>query len=84
MEKRADCKSDKEARLRAESHATRGEVDVSQKVVMNGLIPLSPVFAQVARIPPITVKAPVCELSDLSEEVQPRVENQIEHCKPEV
>lgn len=51
---------------------------------MNGLVPLFPVLTEVARVPPIAIESSVCELCELRQEIEPRVEDEIEHREPEV
>ena len=51
---------------------------------MNGLVPLLPVLTKVARVPPIAIEPSVCKLCELRQEIEPGVEDEIEHREPEV
>ena len=49
------------------------------QVIVNWLVPLLPVLAQVTRIPPVTIEAPICKHGQLCEEIQETVEYDIEY-----
>lgn len=52
--------------------------------VVDRLIPLSPEFSKVARVPPIRVEASVRKLSQLSHQVHVAVEQGVEDEQPDV
>ena len=51
---------------------------MAEQVVVNRLVPFTPILTEISGIPPVTVEASIGELSQLSEEVQVRVESRIE------
>ena len=55
---------------------------MTDQPVMDWLVPLAPVLAQVASIPPVTVEATVGELSQLTPKIQVDVESGVEHGEP--
>ena len=69
MEGGADTESDQEASLRVETPSSTWEVNMTEQVVVDRLIPLSPILAEITSIPPITVEASVRELAELRQEI---------------
>ena len=69
MEGGADTESDQEASLRIKAPSSTWEVNMTEEVVVDWLVPLSPILAEITSIPPITVKASVSKLAQLRQEV---------------
>ena len=69
MEDGTDTESDQEASLRTKSPSATWEVNMTEEVVVDRLVPFAPILAEIASIPPITVEASVRELAQLRQEV---------------
>ena len=63
MEDGTDTESDQEASLRTKSPSATREVNMTEEVVVDRLVPFAPILTEIASIPPITVEASVCELA---------------------
>lgn len=55
---------------------------MSHEPVVNWDVPKPPVLSQIPTIPPLFVELPVCEVSDLCEEVEAVLERGKEHDDP--
>ena len=84
VEHSTDSEGEQEAVCAAAATPAQWEVNVAQQVIVDGLVPLAPILAQVARVPPVAVEASIAELGQLSQEVQPRMEGRVEHGEPHV
>ena len=69
MEDSTDAESDQEASLCTEPPSAAREVNMTKQVVVDGLVPLTPILAEVSCVPPITVEASVGKLAQLRQEV---------------
>lgn len=49
---------------------------------MNRHVPRPPELVNIVRVPPIAVKVPVCKLQNLTEEIEERMECQVESTQP--
>ena len=69
MEDGTDTESDQEASLRTKAPSATWEVNMTKQVVVDRLVPLSPIFAEIACVPPVTVESSIRKLAQLRQEV---------------
>ena len=69
MEDCTDTESDQEASLCTEPPSPAWEVNMTKQVVVDRLVPLSPIFAEIACVPPVTVESSIRKLAQLRQKV---------------
>jgi len=84
VEDRGDCKGGQHARCAVDILSSEGVVDVTNEEVVDGVVPLAPVLAQVVGVPPVGVESAVRKLTQLRPEVQVGVEEAVEFDEPDV
>jgi len=68
----------------AHAQSKRREVHMPHQPLVHRHVPKPPVFVNGGRVPPAFVKLPVAESRELSENVQPEVEQTVEAAEPHV
>lgn len=83
VEKGADEEDDDRRGHFAVPHVKYWQVQMSHAPPMNRHVPRSPEGVDVIRVPPVAVEISISKLQNFSEEVQERMEHQVEEAQPD-
>lgn len=62
----------------------QGVVDVSDEEIVDGEVPFAPVLTQIPCVPPVWIESTVSEASQLTPQIQVRMEERVEENQPDI